>query len=435
MDENLGTLYHGAPAPPRARRPARPAQAPVPMLGAAAGPSGRAGEAGTTGIPVPRRRAGSAVISDIDIAVLGAGAAGLTAAYSLKALGLVPFEDFVVLDAEPAPGGTWQRGWDFSRIGLAKEVVELPGMPELGLEYRALDPETPTREAVPTFHRRYEDAYELFVMRPARVTRVEPIRRRPELTVSYRLGIGEQARERSLRARIILNATGHWSSPFIPFTPGVLGFQGRQFHVAELESLEECRGRRVLVVGGGRSALAVLQELEFMAPETLWATRRAPDFIEAPRLSMGRGRVVPASAEADQRIERILARGSAFPSDVSLSGIPLTRRIASSVRSGYLHSRGPIERFMPRGVRFADGSEAELDVVLWATGFRESIRHLAPLRLRESGGMARVREGWSRRDRRIAFLGYGPGRGPHEALDDGISMAEQAIEALDRLRA
>lgn len=376
------------------------------------------------------------MISDIDIAVIGGGAAGLTAAYSLKALGLIPFEDFVVLDAEDGPGGTWRRGWDFSQISAEQAVVELPGMPELGLRYQDRDrylPETPTREIVPLFHRRYEDAYDLFVARPARVTRVEATRRRPELTVRYRLGRGESASERTLRARLVLNATGHWSSPFAPWTPGVRDFGGEQAHVCSIESLEPYRGRRVLVVGGGRSALAVLQELARMGVETSWSTRREPDFIEAPRFAIGRRSAVPSSLEQADRVERLLARGMAFPSDVSLVGIPLTREIMSLVRSGFLRSRGPIERVLPRGVRFADGGEAELDVILWATGSRERTRHLAPLQLRGAGGTARIRDGWSRKDRRVAFLGYGPGRSPHAALDDAVAMAEQAIEALGRI--
>ena len=37
-------------------------------------------------------------------------------------------------------------------------------------------------------------------------------------------------------------------------------------------------------------------------------------------------------------------------------------------------------------MEFADGSTADVDVILWATGFRPSLDHLAPLRLREPGG-------------------------------------------------
>ena len=370
---------------------------------------------------------------EIDIVVIGAGAAGLTAAYTLKALGLAPFEDFIVLDAETAPGGSWQRGWDFATIGRSAEVIELPGMAELGLEYRRLDPDTPTREAVPMFRRRYEDAYELFVMRPAKVERVESVPREKALRVLYRLGAGELAHERSIRARIVVNATGHWASPFVPWVPGTRDFGGSQRHVATLESLDEFRGMRPLVVGGGRSALAVLRRLERIAPETLWSTRRAPDFIEPARMSLRADRAVPANEEARARAEELLERGAAFPSDVSLVGIPLTRGIHDLVRSGFLASRGPIERLIPGGVRFADGSEERIDAVLWATGFRETVRHLAPLHLREAGGTARVQEGWSRKDRRIAFVGYGPGRTPHEALEDAVRLAEQLIERLGEL--
>lgn len=369
----------------------------------------------------------------IDIVVIGAGSAGLTAAYTMKALGLVPFEDFIVMDAETAPGGSWQRGWDFATIGRSAEVVELPGMTELGLEYRRLDPDTPTRDAVPMFRRRYEDAYELFVMRPAKVERVEAIPRESTLRIHYQLGSGPMLLTRTLRARLIVNATGHWGSPFVPWVPGTRDFRGPQRHVATLESLDEFRGTRPLVIGGGRSALAVLRRLERIAPDTLWSTRRAPDFIEPPRIGLRAGRTTPSSEEARARADALIERGAAFPSDVSLSGIPLTRGIRDLVASGFLSSRGPIERLLPGAVRFADGAEEPIDSILWATGFRETVRHLAPLHLREAGGTARIRDGWSHKDRRIAFVGYGPGRSPQEALEDAVRLAEQLIERLGEL--
>jgi cation diffusion facilitator CzcD-associated flavoprotein CzcO len=42
-----------------------------------------------------------------DVAVIGAGQAGLSSAYFLRHAGYRPGPGFVVLDANPAPGGAW----------------------------------------------------------------------------------------------------------------------------------------------------------------------------------------------------------------------------------------------------------------------------------------------------------------------------------------
>src|SRR6185437_7269864 len=53
----------------------------------------------------------------LDVVVVGAGQAGLSAAYYLARHGLVPETDFVVLDANPAPGGAWLHRWPSLTLG------------------------------------------------------------------------------------------------------------------------------------------------------------------------------------------------------------------------------------------------------------------------------------------------------------------------------
>src|SRR4051794_7591014 len=50
-------------------------------------------------------------VSDVDVLVIGAGQAGLSAAYHLRRRGLAPYRDFVALDANRVPGGAWQHRW------------------------------------------------------------------------------------------------------------------------------------------------------------------------------------------------------------------------------------------------------------------------------------------------------------------------------------
>src|SRR5690606_33107856 len=55
-----------------------------------------------------------------------------------------------------------------------------------------------------------------------------------------------------------------------------------------------------------------------------------------------------------------------------------------------------------------DGRLVAADVILWATGFRWALDHLAPLRLRGPGGGIRMDGTAVAGDPRIHLLGYGP---------------------------
>ncbi|UQN15005.1 NAD(P)-binding domain-containing protein [Gulosibacter sp. ACHW.36C] len=370
----------------------------------------------------------------IDITVIGAGAAGLTAAYSLRALGLQALRDFVVLDAQPQPGSTWQHAWNSLTVGRALqlgELIDLAGQADLGLGFRDLDPKRRVHEAVGSAWRRYEDAYGLFVAHGIRVRQVRSKPRRNDLRVFYQGPVGGEV---EMSTRIVINATGSWSNPFVPWYPGQLDYRGTQVHAYRIDHFGQFRGQRVLVVGGGRGAVSVLLELERRGAQTLWSTRREPDFHERPSLGILPSRTLTVSELTDanlSKVRRMIERGKRMPSDVSVRGIPLTREIFEARRRGTLRSEGPLERLLPGGVRFASGAEAEVDAIIWATGGRESLRHLAPLGLRDAGGTPKIAGGWSRRDDRVAFLGYGPGMDPADVLDEALVIGEDAIDRLE----
>jgi hypothetical protein len=67
-------------------------------------------------------------------------------------------------------------------------------------------------------------------------------------------------------------------------------------------------------------------------------------------------------------------------------------------------------RIEPDGVRWADGSFERVDAILWATGFRPAVRHLATLDLRSRyGGIQLERNGTTAvADPRVQLVGYGP---------------------------
>ncbi|MFD8518960.1 FAD-dependent oxidoreductase [Streptomyces capillispiralis] len=97
----------------------------------------------------------------VDVVVVGGGQAGLAAGYHLRRQGL----DFVVLDAQAAPGGAWQHAWDSLRLFSPAAFSSLPGrlMPvRPGEEY-------PDAGHVVTYLGDYETRYGLPVLRPVRV--------------------------------------------------------------------------------------------------------------------------------------------------------------------------------------------------------------------------------------------------------------------------
>jgi NAD(P)H-nitrite reductase large subunit len=82
------------------------------------------------------------------------------------------------------------------------------------------------------------------------------------------------------------------------------------------------------------------------------------------------------------------------------------------------------------GVRWEDGSFSRADAIIWATGFRPELRHLAPLHLREQSGGIAVADGASLTDPRIFFAGYGPTASTIGANRSGRRIAREVIARL-----
>lgn len=325
-------------------------------------------------------------VRDVETAVVGAGQAGLSAAYFLRRAGLRSGTDFVVLDHSPGAGGAWQFRWPSLTYGKAHRVHELPGMP-LG----DADPDRPSAEVVAEYFARYERAFELRVQRPVDVTAVRE-------GAAGRLRVETDAGVWS--ARTLINATGTWDRPFLPYYPGQETFLGRQLHTAEYRGSAEFAGKHVVVVGGGTSAVQLLMELAEVA-RTTWLTRRPPVFHSAP-FDQEWGRTAVALVE-----ERV-RRGLPPQSVVGVTGLAATDAIRDAQARGVLRPEPVFDRITPRGVGWADGRTLDADVILWATGFRAALDHLAPLKLREPGGGVRLDGTRVAKDPRIHLVGYGP---------------------------
>lgn len=333
----------------------------------------------------------------VDVLVIGAGQAGLSAAYHLQRRGFVPARSasagdrtFVVLDAEEAPGGAWQHRWPSLKMGSVNGIYELPDY-----AVPSGDPQDPSRAVLPAYFAAYEQRFGLDVRRPVQVHVVR--RSTPDDDAEDRLIV--ETDEGAWAARYVINATGTWTRPFRPHYPGAADFRGRQLHVQDYVSAEEFAGQRVVIVGAGVSALQLLDEISAVT-DTFWVTRSEPvweDDLSPEKLSV-------AVAGVEERVRQ----GLPPTSIVRVTGMHRGPWVQRAEARGALVRHPMFTRIEERGVRMPDGSFEPADVILWATGFRAAVTHLAPLRLRTPQGGIRVAEGRSLDEPRLFLIGYGP---------------------------
>ncbi|MFF1879549.1 NAD(P)-binding domain-containing protein [Leifsonia sp. NPDC058230] len=352
--------------------------------------------------------------TDTQVVIVGAGQAGLAVAYYLRRFELTPGVDFILYDRGPGTGGAWQHRWDALKLGSAHHVNDLPGMAELGISFETADRSLPAKDIVAGYYRRFEEHYDLQVQRPVTVTSV--FDRGADLMVQHTLG--------ETATRVVVNATGTWGAPFVPYYPGMNTFSGRHVHTSSYLSAEEFAGQSVVVVGGGTSAIGFLLELEHVAAQVTWATRRPVEFKDESELTIEGGVAAVAAQDAAARA------GKALPSIVSGTGVPRTRRIAAGVERGILVERPMFSAIEENGVRWDDGSFTRADAIIWATGFRPELRHLSPLKLREKAGGLTVESGASWQDPRIFLAGYGPQSSTIGANRAGRVIARQIMAQL-----
>ncbi|MFF9062636.1 ArsO family NAD(P)H-dependent flavin-containing monooxygenase [Streptomyces sp. NPDC014882] len=329
------------------------------------------------------------------VVVIGGGQSGLAAGYHLRRLGV----DFVVLDAQTAPGGAWQHAWDSLRLFSPAAYSSLPGRlmpPQNGAAH-------PDAQHVVEYLADYEKRYGLPVERPVRVLGIHRDGRL--LRVETDSG--------TWQAAAVISAAGTWWRPFLPAAAGRGDFGGRQLHTVDYRRPQDFAGRRVIVVGGGNSGAQIAADLAHDS-ELTWVTRRPPRFL--PDDIDGRALFDVATAR-----RRALDEGRTDTGGVaSLGDIVAVPPVREARDRGLLRSTPMFTRLTPTGAEWADGTRAEADAVIWCTGFRPALSHLAPLRLRDRHGHIAVEGTRAVGEPRLHLLGYGDWTGPASATLIGV---------------
>ncbi|HEY6748861.1 MAG TPA: NAD(P)/FAD-dependent oxidoreductase [Mycobacteriales bacterium] len=281
---------------------------------------------------------------DLDVVIIGGGQAGLAVAWHLARHGL----RFVVLEASDEPARSWRTRWDSLRLFTPARYDALPGM-----AFPAPPDTYPGKEAVADFLRQYVAAFDLPVRLGSRVTALDRI------DDEFRAHAGGHV----FRARQVVVATGPFQNPYIPAVAEGFDATVTQIHSAGYRNPQSLPAGPVLVVGAGNSGLQIAEELVGSRQVDVSVGEKAPML---PQRLLGRDlfwwltRLGFMRLNTATRLGRRLQTRGEFVIGTS------RRRLR---RAGV--------RFRPRLVgaeghtaRFADGSGPDVEVVIWATGYR-----------------------------------------------------------------
>lgn len=334
-----------------------------------------------------------------DVIVIGGGQSGLAVAYYLRRTNL----SFVLLDAEPKPGGSWQHYWHSLRLFSPAQWSSLPGViMKGGADYY------PTATEVADYLAAYETRYGFPVVRNARVMSVE--KQQDVFRLSSSAG--------TFWAKRVVSATGSFRSPWRPELPGIERYKGKVFHSSAYKRPEPFKSQQVAIVGEGNSGAQILAEVSQVA-KTFWVTAAAPKFL--PEHVDGR-----YLFDAATQLYEAKKAGTAF-TPPSLGDIVMVPPVAEAKKAGKFDVTYPcIASFTDLGIVLSDQRELLVDSVIFCTGFRPFLRHLEPLRITNAAGKVETAGTRSVKEPRLWLVGYGSWTGFASATLIGVGRSAKA---------
>jgi dimethylaniline monooxygenase (N-oxide forming) len=318
------------------------------------------------------------------VCIVGAGSSGIAACQVLDARG-IPFDCF---EKGSQVGGNWRYEND-NEVSSAYRSLHINTSRKL-MAYASY----PMPEDYPDYPNHFEiaryfdDYVDHFGFREkirfrTEVVSVEPADGEWEVTIE-----DAEGKREARRYRAVLVANGHhwdprWPEP--PF-PGAEQFEGEQMHVHHYREPDVLEGKRVLVLGIGNSATDIAVESSRIAKKTILAMRRGAYVL--PKYMNGR----PTDEAASPLLTRFPLSVQRFfigrmlgltAGDMTAYGLPepdhklleahptVSAELLSRLGHGDIEVKPNIDRFTGgRTVRFADGSEEEVDLVVYCTGYR-----------------------------------------------------------------
>ena len=318
------------------------------------------------------------------VCIVGAGSSGITACQVLKARGIA----FDCFEKGSNIGGNWRYEND-NGLSSAYRSLHINSGRRI-MSYRAYPmpdhlPDYPDHFQIARYFDDYVDHFGLRerITFNTEVKRVEPVEGAWEVTVEDAAGATE-----TRRYRAVMIANGHhwdprWPEP--PF-PGSDEFAGEQIHVHHYREPDILVGKRVLVLGIGNSAVDIAVESSRIADATFLAMRRGayvlPKFLSGKpidevspswttRLPLSMRRVVMARM-LNMAVGDVTDYGLPKPDHKLLEAHPtVSSELLPRLGHGDITVKPNIDRFSGgHAVRFVAGSEEEIDLVVYCTGYR-----------------------------------------------------------------
>ncbi len=324
------------------------------------------------------------------VCIIGAGSSGLTACQVLGTGG-IPFDCF---EKGSMIGGNWRfendngtsSAYRSLHINSARKLMSFKAFP-MPADY----PDYPSHYQVAKY---FDDYAERFGLAEKITFRTEVVTAEPtgdgwEVTVEDADGA-----RRTERYRAVLVANGHHWSPRWPEPsfPGADEHEGEQMHVHHYRESEVLVGKRVLVLGIGNSAVDVAVESSRIAEKTFLAMRRGayvlPKFLGGTPIDESAPPVMSRLPLPVQRfffstllklsVGDMTDYGLPKPDHKLLEAHPtVSSELLPRIGHGDIAVKPNIDRFAGgRTVRFADGSEEEIDLVVYCTGYEISFPFL-----------------------------------------------------------
>lgn len=329
------------------------------------------------------------------VAVIGAGPHGLA---SLKALLQAGF-DARCFEQAADLGGNWNFGAPTSRVYesthliSSKPFTQFPDFP-MPEDY----PDYPSHRQVKAYFDRYAEhfglrdriSFDTTVVAVAPTSDAGPLGGPTWLVTTTPSNGGVETTE-TFDAVVIAN--GHNWNPKLPDYPGLTAFGGEILHSADYKSSDQLRGRRVLVVGAGNTGCDLAVEAAQNATATFHSTRRG--YYYNPKYAFGR----PSDQVADTLlalriplpVRRLMFKATlrATVGDLETFGLRkpdhdffethpiVNQQLVYYVGHGDITPKPDVDHFDESGAVFIDGSRADVDVVVFATGYLAAFPFLA----------------------------------------------------------
>lgn len=310
--------------------------------------------------------------------VVGGGACGLTALKNLTERG-IPAE---ALEREDDVGGNWYYGSPASSLIASTHLIsskrqtEFTDFPMPG-DY----PPYPSHAQALAYLRDYARHFDLYqhIRFGQGVTRIEPVDggKTWQVTVA-----GEEPR----RYRGVVIANGHHWDPLVPQFPG--NFAGQILHARDYKTPDLLRGRRVLVVGAGNSGCDIAVEAAQHATAAFLSLRRGYHFL--PKFLLGKPVDAGDAMLHRWRLPLWLRRwitswlvyiavgpleryGLPTPDHALFETHPIINsQLLYWLGHGAIGVRPNIAELAADRVRFVDGREEQVDLIILATGYKLS---------------------------------------------------------------